>query len=465
MRVGVIAIARPTFDVPFAEKNAEAAFHNLRGSALEVVGSPGLAMDIATVEATLESILRQEVDAIVVLQATFADSSLAVAATDHTLPSVLWAFPEVRTGGRLRLNSFCGINLAAFTLSNLGREYRWVQADPADPTAGAEVITAIGARRDHAEAGPSTPSSAFAAPLIAAATEVRDRLESATIGRVGERPDGFEPCGYEASTLKELLGVEVQEVPLPELFRRSAAASEDDVKEVRDRAAAFLSGIDDVDQESLDRSLRMNVGLRSLIEEHGWSGVATRCWPETFTEFGGAACTPMAMLTDDHTPGSCEADVYGNITGLVLSWLTDAPSFVADLVDLDPVTDTGVMWHCGLAPFEMADPDSVPEATLHSNRKKPLLSEFPLKPGRVTIARFSQSRGAQRLLIGGGEMLAEPLAFSGTAGVVRFDSTVNDVLHTIMWEGLEHHYGIVYGDVRDELRALASVLEIPVIDL
>ncbi|MGI9528239.1 MAG: L-fucose/L-arabinose isomerase family protein [Acidimicrobiia bacterium] len=465
MKVGVIAIARPTFDVPFAEKHAEAAFHNLRSSDLEVVGSPGLAMDIATVESRLESILRQEAEAVIVLQATFADSSLAVAATNHDLPNVLWAFPEVRTGGKLRLNSFCGINLAAFTLSNLEREYRWVQADPADPSAAQDVIAAIGARHDHGAGAMPTPSSAFAKPLVVAATAVRDRLESAVIGRVGERPDGFEPCGYEASTLREILGVEVQEVALPELFRRSAEASEDDVKDVREKAEAFLGGIDEVDQESLDRSLRMNVGLRSLIEENGWSGVATRCWPETFSEYGGAACTPMAMLTDDHTPGSCEADVYGNITGLVLSWLTDAPSFVADLVDLDPYTDSGVMWHCGLAPFALADPNSVPSATVHPNRKKPLLSEFPLKPGRVTVARFSQSRNMQRLVIGGGEMLPEPLAFSGTAGVIRFDSSVNDVLHTIMWEGLEHHYGIVYGDVRDELRALASVLEIPVIDL
>ena len=465
MRVGVIAIARPTLDVPFAEKSAYDAFHNLRASDLDVVGSPGLAMDIPTVESTLASILRQDVEAVVVLQATFADSSLAVAATDHELPSVLWAFPEVRTGGRLRLNSFCGINLAAFTLSTMGRSYGWLHADPSDPRAADRVVSAINAKHDHVDAGMLLPSSAFAERHIAAAASIRDRLESTIIGRVGERPDGFEPCGYEASTLRELLGVEVQQVPLPELFRRSDAATDEEVSEVRDSAAAFLHGIDDVDQESLDRSLRMNVGLRSLIDEHGWSGVATRCWPETFTEFGGAACTPMAMLTNDHTPGSCEADVYGNITGLVLSWMTDSASFVADLVDLDPVTDTGVMWHCGLAPFEMADPDSLPEATVHSNRRKPLLSEFPLKPGRVTIARFSQSRGMQRLLIGGGEMLAEPLAFSGTAGVVKFDSSVRDVLRTIMWEGLEHHYGIVYGDVRDELRALASVLEIPVIDL
>ena len=68
-------------------------------------------------------------------------------------------------------------------------------------------------------------------------------------------------------------------------------------------------------------------------------------------------------------------------------------------------------------------------------------------------------------MIGGGEMLRRPLPFSGTAGVVRFDSPVGEVLHTIMAEGLEHHYGLVYADVRAELRALAAELEIPVIEL
>ena len=173
----------------------------------------------------------------------------------------------------------------------------------------------------------------------------------------------------------------------------------------------------------------------------------------------------MALLAQDGTPGSCEADVYGNVTGLVLGWLGNSASFVADLVDLDAASGTGVLWHCGLAPFEMADPDSTAMATIHSNRSKPLLSEFPLKPGRVTIARFSQSRGTHRLVIGSGEMLKAPLAFSGTAGVIRFDRSVDDVLSTIMLEGLEHHYGIVYADVANELRALATTLGLPVVNL
>lgn len=466
MRYGFLAIGRPTFDVSFAQESADAALANLRSTGMDVVGSSDVAMDEPTVRLRLADATTPGVDALIVLQATFADSSLAVAATDHDLPVVLWAIPEERTGGRLRLNSFCGINLAAFTLTATGRDYRWVLVPAADPSASTAIAQAFATSGRSTAAGPDTRPAPSEAPKARAA-EIRARLARTTIGRVGERPDGFEPCGYEASTLRDILGVTVDEVALPELFERSAAAAPETVAAARSRAAGFLVGVDDVDQGALDKSLRMNAGLRSLIEDNNWSGVATRCWPETFTEFGGAACTPMAMLTDDHTPGSCEADIYGNVTGLVLSWLADAPSFVADLVDLDTDTDsnTGVVWHCGLAPFDMADPESTPVATIHSNRRKPLLSEFPLKPGRVTIARFSQSGGRHRLTIGGGEMLRRPLPFSGTAGVLRFDTPVDAVLETIMSEGLEHHYGLVYADVREELYALAAELEIPVIEL
>jgi hypothetical protein len=34
-----------------------------------------------------------------------------------------------------------------------------------------------------------------------------------------------------------------------------------------------------------------------------------------------------------------------------------------------------------------------------------------------------------------------------SAGVVRMDREGRDVLATVMAEGLDHHYGLVYGDV------------------
>ena len=193
--------------------------------------------------------------------------------------------------------------------------------------------------------------------------------------------------------------------------------------------------------------------------------MATRCWPECFTEYGGAACSPQSMLIDDGIAATCEADVYGNVTALVLKYLADEPSFVADLVEMDTDGSTGVLWHCGLAPMHMAPEDGSARGTVHSNRNKPLLNEFALRPGRVTLGRLSQSGRDLSLVIGGGTMLDQPLAFSGTAGVIEFDRPAPEITATIMREGLAHHFGIVYGDYRAELDALAGVWNIPVIDL
>jgi L-fucose isomerase-like protein len=94
-----------------------------------------------------------------------------------------------------------------------------------------------------------------------------------------------------------------------------------------------------------------------------------------------------------------------------------------------------------------------------------LVSEFALKAGTVTVARVSQSSGAIRLAVGRAEMLDEPRPFSGTAGTLRFERPALEVLDTIMSEGLEHHYGIVYGDVAQALREIAAGLGLDLVEL
>ena len=267
MRLGVIAIARPTFDVPLAEDVARTAFATLESSEIEVVGSASLAMSIQEVSAAIKEATSAGIDGLVILQATFADSSLVVAASDVNVPVVLWAFPEERTGGRLRLNSFCGINLAGFALTKLGRDYGWLLRDAADEIAPLAVAGAVD-RPINRPAINSVQAVDSDGAVTERAEALKAKLAETTIGRVGERPDGFEPCAYEADALHAILGITVDEVPLPELFARADSAPATSVASARDRAENFLEGMDAVDQPSLERSLRLNAGLRSLIDEH-----------------------------------------------------------------------------------------------------------------------------------------------------------------------------------------------------
>lgn len=462
----VIAIGRPTFDLDLAADRVDAAWQLLDRDGLDPHGVRAIATGPDEVDDRLDRV-PPDAPCVYVLQATFADSSLVARVHDRLgPPMVIWSFPEPRTGGRLRLNSLCGANLAAYLLRRRRARVGFVHVDPSARGASAELRAATERARALPVApvddvvGAATASSAMAAEVAASAATVgRSR-----IGVVGDAPVGFEPCEGDVAELGRITGLGVDRVALATLFDQADASAPEARRATTERVRTTLDVPDDVERAGLAESMRLHEGLRALAARHGWAALATRCWPECMTEYGGAMCTPMAMLTEDGTPSVCEADLFGAATALILRTVGGSDPFVADLVDAQD-DDTSVIWHCGVAPVTLADPRDRPVGITHPNRHRALANQFALRPGRVTVARLSQSSGRISMVIGGGEMLDRPRPFVGTCGVVRWDGGVDRVVDVVFTRGLEHHLGVVYGDHRQSLRALAAAWGLPVISL
>lgn len=475
---GVAALARPTFDVPFAEDMKNRAFAALEAAGIRTVGSRALLFDRDAAERAIAEInAAGPIDLLLILQVTFTDATMTVKlAREARTPLAIWAVPEPRIGGRLRLNAYCGLNLAAHALGRAGVAHGSLYADPAAPQL-ADSLRALArpyslpASSGLASSLPSS-ESAFAALDVdrrrraeQSAERVLESLADSRITVVGKHPDGFDTCEFDPDLLARLARIKVDHVTLGELFERARATDAGRVAAVKDLAEAQVAGLGEVDTEQLDRSFRVFCALEDVQRDTGARGLAVRCWPEMFTEYGCAACGPMAMMNQKKVPSACEADVNGSVTQLILQELAGEPAWMADLVDITAADDTAVLWHCGLAPISMCDPEFKPEATIHTNRRMPLLYQFPIKPGRITLARLSRSRNALKLVIAGAEVVRAPMAFTGCSGTVRFDRSAADVSARILDEALEHHFALAYGDHRDALRALASRWSVPVLEL
>ena len=459
---GVAVLARPTFDVPFAEDMKNRAFAALEAAGIRTVGPRELLFDRAAAEQAIAQIQGAgPIDLLLILQITFTDATMTVKlAREATTPIAIWAVPEPRSGGRLRLNAYCGLNLAAHALGRAGVPHGWLYADP-DAPGLAEDLRAL------AEPASIVPTRArsVAASQDAKADRALDSLAGSSITVVGKHPDGFDTCEYDGDLLLKLAGMKVETVQLGQLFDKARGIDATRVGGVKASVQTELDGLDGVNQEQLDKSFRVFCALEDVQRESGAKGLAVRCWPEMFTEYGCAACGPMAMMNQKSVPSACEADVNGSISQLMLQELAGEPAWMADLVDITPADDTAVLWHCGLAPLSMRDPETRAEATIHTNRKMPLLHQFPIKPGRITLARLSQSRNQTKLMIAGAEVIRAPMAFTGCSGTVRFDRPAAEVGRTIMEEGLEHHFALAYGDHRPALRAIAARWNLPVLEL
>jgi L-fucose isomerase-like protein len=456
--LGVLALARPTFDVPYAEEFAAQAFASLEASGHTLVGPRGLLFDADAARAAVASLKDERLDAVLLLQVTFTDASMTIEiARSLAAPLVIWAFPEPRSGGRLRLNSFCGLNLAAHALGRADVSYRYLYqaADLPFPAQLESLAQHTGSTAVAASSIKSAPADSQRADAVLAG------LNGRRIGLIGEHPAGFDTCRFDDAALGSLTGITIDRIALGELFSRAAAIPETTTASRR-KDVETVKGIDAVDQAQLARSLTLFEGLASLKSDKGLSAFAVRCWPEMFTEYGCAICGPMGMMNGAGVPAACEADVYGAVTALMLQEIAQEPSWLVDIVDMDARDGTSVFWHCGSAPLSMRDPAYPAEAQIHSNRKMPLLLQFPLKPGRITIARLSQANNTPHLLLGTGDVISAPISFTGTSGVVTLDAPVDRALHGLIGGGYEHHVAMVYGDHIAAMAELGRKLGLPV---
>lgn len=459
MKLAIFPLARSTFDLELASEVFTAKLAVLNQLGYDIIYPQEILLDEEDTNCFIQKLLRIEFDAILILQLTFRDAeTVCKIGSTFDQPITIWSTNEPREGQRLRLNSFCGLNLASHALGLRNRDFNWLYKNP-NETTKEDILKALeGKDRNRRPCQPSEslenqttkPDSEFDSPL--------------RIGLLGQHPPGFDTCKFNTLALKKIFNTHVSEFSIEELFSIAEGIPEMTVDPIKDDLSE-VRGLDNVNQNELSKSLKLKLALEKLQNDYPIDAFAIRCWPETFTEYGAAVCGPVSLMGEKKIPCACEADVMGALSQLYLQKISGEPTFLVDMVDMDVTDDTGVVWHCGQAPFSMRNPTYSIEATVHTNRLKPLLFQFPLKKGDITLFRITQSLGSFRIVSIAGEVLDRPMAYTGTSGIIRFDKGVDKVLEGLIEERIEHHLVLTYGKYEKEISKFASDYGLTLLEL
>jgi len=453
--IGYLALARETFDVDFAESKFSDSKNLLKSATSEALGFNQLITNDDIAKKAMDFFAKNECDKIFLFQTTFTDAKFILNfAKDVKKPICIVSFPEPRTGGRLRLNSICGLNLAMHSLikNNISPKFIIMEDDSnANKLSFSRFIESNNnsVKTVWKKATTNSVQSSFG-----------DTIDSQKIGVIGTRPEGFDTCDYDSTEVKDKLNVSLVDIDLDDLFEESRNVNNSTIAATKNRIASYLEGTQELEQDEFDKSISIYHGLDSLKEKHNLDAFAIRCWPETFTEYGCASCGPMAMMNEEKVSCACEADVLGGISCNILNQINDRPSLLVDIVDVDKADNSLVFWHCGLAPISMAK-EGTAKSGIHSNRKKPLLHDFSLKAGEITIFRVSKARNKLQFFVLRGAVIDRPNSFSGTSGVISLGHDSAHKAEQMFKGGLEHHVAFTYGDVSDQLVRLGNQMDIP----
>lgn len=466
-RVVLVPTARPTFAVEVAERLAREARALLESLGADVTGPELLVMtpdDVAAAKRFVEP----DADLVISLCASFSDATPALELyADLQPPLLLWALREPGpVGDRLWLNSLCGANLFGHALVvHAGIHPRLLYGDPGEEATRHALSEALAGRLPRAGALPSTRGER--AEDHDAVNAALASLSGRTLGLVGEAPTGFTPSRFDADLLKSLFGIDVQQISVDSMLERVGAVG--DAAAEAEHAAALQAqpSLAGVDAGQALTSARITTAMREWQGDHSLAGLAIRCWPEIPTELGACPCSSLSRVADEGTPTACERDVYGSVTMLLMEALGSGTTYLVDTVDLDAEANLVRLWHCGAAATSLAaDPGEATQFT-HCNRKVGVAGNFPLRTGRVVMARLTEDPaqpGALRMLLAAGESLPEANRFQGNTASVRLDGVATDLVNALVTDGFPHHTVLAWTDIRPQLRSVADRLGITVVD-
>ena len=443
IKIGLVSLAQLyNTDRDLAQKMYESGKAKINSlPQVELVAPQELIFSLEEAEKVVDLFKKEQIDLLMVQNGTFSSGQVFMhLAQNFTGTIALWALPEPPYQGALKFNSLCGVNLNASLLSNMGRQYKYFYASPDDPQFLEEFEKWL--------------------KVYAFIKE----LKETRIGLFGNRTPGFYTFGLNELSLRKNIGPEVYHVDLDELFREAEQVEDKEIEQFATEISSLVCNCHQVSGEKKDKYARTYIAFKRIIRRYGLSAIAVKCWPEFIVDYGLAVCATMAKLVDDNIMAGCEGDILGTITSLAQFKLSGEVPFIADLVDINPDANTGTLWHCGCAPFKLAHPQC-PVRLGQDFGIGGLTTEFALKPGKVTVARLSINQDKYRLLITTGEAVDTLQTPSGTAAVVKFDCRVKNLVDTIIYGGYEHHLGLVYADIKEELIELGRLLNIETLAL
>jgi L-fucose isomerase-like protein len=375
-----------------------------------------------------------DVDAVILFNGTFSTGELtAEIIRNLDLPFALWGIGELALSKMEFTGSMVGAMAAGTLFKNLGRRFTFVYGPITDERARRRLGVFIRAVRGIAY------------------------LKEASIGVIGMRPDGFEISDFDELAVKKLFGTEITKISMYAFTKTIKAVDEKEI----DRDMEVQKKIFTISSKDLEEARglsRVYLALKKVVEERNIQSYAPDCWPELRDDDKTPICPANGRMNAEGVMASCECDVDGSLTLMLEHAITGGTPWWADFVNLIEDNDTLLWWHCGNAPYDLSTDKPVIRKVFGG-----LAQTQILKAGKATVCRLNSIRGEYTIHAGVGDVIETKPLLKGSNLCVRMKGGNMAFVESLLKNGIPHHNGIVYGDILEELREFANLMNIPII--
>lgn len=308
---------------------------------------------------------------------------------------------------------------------------------------------------------PDSPMDLEGIGVFARAAMAATELQHARMGMIGFNDMGLYSTGYNVTTMRTKIGLEIESMDMLQLDRAMEAIPENVLRpEVQKLTAEWEYPNGKPAQPVIDRAVKMYLATRQICEAKNFSAISYKCVEGISLEMNAVHSVPSSLIATAGYPYVDENDMGSLAAELMLKYVSGEAVTFLEHYEHHP--EWIILAVDGMIPDQMIEgkPQIKDISTV-------LLSGIAncskMKTGRLTLASLSEDGDHYRMHIVTGtgrdapqwvEMGVELPPWPG----VQFypDGSVRDILDHVQ----SQHFAAVFGDYADELICLCEILGI-----
>ena len=273
-------------------------------------------------------------------------------------------------------------------------------------------------------------------------------FKNTRILQVGPRPFDFWSTMVNEGELLEKFNISLSPIPMTELVEEIHDLQAKHSAEIETTIATLKQVADiDISDKDLNMVAALKVALSHKMTEYGCNAGAIQCWTALQDEIGILPYASESLLQDEGTPVTCETDIHGVISELLVEAATmgDQKAIFADVNCRHPENPNGeLLQHLGVSPFSTAkNKPSLPKS--HFVFDYPGSVALQAQDGEYTLCRFDGDNGQYNLLLGNAKSCEGPYE-QGTYLWLQF-ANLNRFETKLVYGPYIHHMAAVRADV------------------
>ncbi len=309
--------------------------------------------------------------------------------------------------------------------------------------------------------GPDKPMDIEGIRSFGIAATVARRLRYSRVGMVGYNDMGLYSTGYNPTTMRDKLGVEIESVDMLQLERKMEALEPARVKqEIAEVTKDWEYPKGKPKDSVIERHVRMYMATVDICKEKDFSAFSYKCVDGISLEMNAVHSVPSSLVATAGYPYVDENDLGNLVAELMLKYISDKPATFLEHYEHDE--DWILLGVDGFIPHQMIDgkPQIKDISTVLLDG---LAHCSKMQPGRLTMACLSEIGDGYRMHVVTGEGKEPPQWVEMGVPLpswpsVKFypDGTVRSILDHVQ----SQHFGAVYGSYVQELKDLCYLLDI-----